>query len=107
MKIKDHEFTLLLLIFEHKVYDFLLGLDNVKIADLGILPNRNASMFRNANESIKSDYESEDEIASEKLYNEELLISSMLEATEDHNAPKDKNLRQKLIQEVSATCYIE
>ena len=45
IKIKGHEFILPLLIFEHKVYDVLLGLDYVKKADLGILPNRNVLIF--------------------------------------------------------------
>ena len=38
-------------------------------------------MFGNENESIKSD--------SERINNEELFISSMLEATEDDIAPED------------------
>ena len=53
------------------MYDILLGLDYVKIADLGILPKRNAFMFGNFKEPIKSDSESEDEITSEKNNNEE------------------------------------
>ena len=78
-----------MLIFEHKVYDVLVGLDYVKIADLGILPNRNALMFGNVKESIKSDSESEDEITPEKINNEEVFISSILEATEDDIVPED------------------
>ena len=88
-------------------------------------------MLGNIKESINSDCESEDEITSEKINNEELFISSMLEATEDDIAPEDdwgpnprklrihvkegspETLREKfeklipLIQEVSATCYRE
>ena len=46
-------------------------------------------MFGNVKESIKSDSESEDEITPEKINNEELLIYSMLEATEDDIAQED------------------
>ena len=45
IKIKGDEFTLSLLIFEHKVYNVFLGLYCVKIADLGIILHRNALFF--------------------------------------------------------------
>ena len=86
IKIKGHEFTLPFLIFEHKVYDVFLGLDYVKKADLGKLQSRNALMFGNVKESIKYDSESEDEITSEKINNEELFTSSILEACWAHNS---------------------
>ena len=52
-------------------------------------------MFGNFKESTKYDSESEDEITSEKINNEELFISPILEATDDDIAPDDWGPKQR------------